>query len=594
MKKRVLNGVFLHSLGNRLFLYFTSLMVVPLVFTGILVYLISVQHISDIALQSNTQIVDKVAADLDGLLSDMSYIAGLVDGDELIDRAAQTSSRSDATALENARVEIEERLRAINEFRRDIDAIYLRLDNGLATKSRYYPLRDTVEMTDMDYARIKNRSYDEWTVSPNGSSVLDNQGAGVLSVASAVRDATSGRPCGVVIVELRLDTIETLLDLDIGQQGALLLLDAQNQLMCASPTADPTLIDAVMQVSEKTAIGNQTVIVDQSSRILLFRRMANTGWVTAGALPKSFLRQNGRMILGSILLIALLSLIGNMVISGKLRDYELRPIRSMISYVRNVRDGHFGQPLDIVRDDEIGELAKNILSMSSRIGTLLDTVKLEQEQLRIAEFKTMQAQINPHFLYNTLDSIAWLSCDGRNQQVVKMVHALTTFFRISLSRGKDIITVEEEVRQARSYLTIQKMRYTTQFDYMIYVDPAVEHQHVPKLILQPLVENALYHGIKACSHKCMLFINVLQSDSGVLIEVLDNGVGMQPAQLHALQNALERKGDQRAESFGMLNVHDRIRTLTRGHFTFSIQSELDVGTSIAIHIESLREESTNV
>lgn len=208
----------------------------------------------------------------------------------------------------------------------------------------------------------------------------------------------------------------------------------------------------------------------------------------------------------------------------------------------------------------------------------------------MAEFKAMQAQINPHFLYNTLDSIAWLSRDGKNQSVVEMVQALTTFFRTGLSRGRDIITVAEEARHVRSYLTIQKMRYAQQFDYMLYVDPAVESCAVPKLILQPLVENALYHGIKTCQHKCMLFVNVLGVEDGVLFEILDNGVGMPPDKLRALQNALERTGGKRAESFGMLNVYDRIRALTRGRFSFRIQSEEGIGTSITIRINRFLEE----
>lgn len=586
MKVKI-KGMFLHSLGNRLFLYFTLLMAVPLTLVGFSVYAISVEHISDMALQSSTQIIEKVSGDMDSLLTDMRYISRLVDNDKFIEQATQQNA---ALSSGQAAQTIEDRLRAINEFRTDIEAIYVRTDSGVQAKSRYYPLREEPLLSDEDYARIKNRTYDEWFVSEHGSLVLDNRDDGVLAVAAALNDAATGRPNGVVLVEVRQDTLRSMLDVNIGREGTVLLLNAQNELMSAVVDGDSEAVRSTLAVSGRTAIGTELRVVDNKQDILLFQRMPGSNWVIAGVVPKSFLRQNGKLILSSILLIAGFALLCNIAVSGRLRDYELRPIREMIAYVRSVRDGRFGEPLAVVRDDEIGELSKNMQSMSERIGSLMEAVKEEQEQLRMAEFKAMQAQINPHFLYNTLDSIAWLSRDGKNQSVVEMVQALTTFFRTGLSRGRDIITVSEEARHVRSYLTIQKMRYDQQFDYMLYVDPAVESCAVPKLILQPLVENALYHGIKTCQHKCMLFVNVLGVEDGVLFEILDNGVGMPPEKLRALQNALERNDGKRAESFGMLNVYDRIRALTRGRFSFRIQSEQGIGTSITIRINRFLEE----
>ncbi|MDO4270268.1 MAG: sensor histidine kinase [Eubacteriales bacterium] len=585
--KNKIKGVFLHSLGNRLFLYFTLLMAVPLMLVGFLVYTISVSHISDMALQSSTQIIEKVSGDMDSLLTDMVYIARLVDNDMLIEQVTQQNA---SAPLDQARRTTEDRLRAINEFRTDVESIYVRTDRGVEAKSRYFPLRDDPLLTDGEYERIKTRTYDEWFVSDGGSLVLDNRDGGVLAVAAALTDASTGRPNGVVLVEVRQDTLQEMLNVNIGREGTVFLLNAQNELMSAVIDGGSEVVRTALAVSARTAIGAQLCVVDNKQSMLLFQRLPSSSWVIAGVVPKSFLRQNGKLILSSILLIAGLAFLCNIAVSKRLRDYELRPIRDMITYVRAVRDGRFGAPIAVVRDDEIGELAKNIQSMSERIGSLMRAVKEEQEQLRAAEFKAMQAQINPHFLYNTLDSIAWLSRDGKNQSVVEMVQALTTFFRTGLSRGRDIITVAEEVRHVRSYLTIQKMRYDQQFDYMLYVDPTVESCAVPKLILQPLVENALYHGIKTCAHKCMLFINVLAAEDGVLFEILDNGVGMSPEKLEELQNTLERREGKRAESFGMVNVYDRIRSLTRGRFSFRIQSEQGIGTSITIRISRFMEE----
>jgi len=247
-----------------------------------------------------------------------------------------------------------------------------------------------------------------------------------------------------------------------------------------------------------------------------------------------------------------------------------------------VEQGVFGQPLPPERGDEIGKLASSIQEMSEKIGQLVETLKTEQERMRTAEFKALQAQINPHFLYNSLDSINWLARRGDVQKTTEMVTALTTFFRIGLSKGRDLITVREEVEHVRSYLVIQKIRYENQFDYSFCVDPETEKYFVPKLILQPLVENALYHGIKLCDRKCLLMIQVLSREDEIEIEVLDNGAGMDEETLRSVREAMEHTGENRTNSYGVVNVNDRIRILAGPQYGLVFTSEKGVGTSAKI------------
>ena len=227
-------------------------------------------------------------------------------------------------------------------------------------------------------------------------------------------------------------------------------------------------------------------------------------------------------------------------------------------------------------------MAVNTQEMSGKIGELLATVKAEQERMRTAEFRALQAQINPHFLYNSLDSINWLVRKGDMEKATEMISALTTFFRIGLSKGRDIITVREELEHVRSYLVIQKIRYESQFEYALYVDPETQNYFVPKLILQPLVENALYHGIKLCDRKCMLMIQVLSLEDRIEIEVLDNGAGMDEETLQAVREAMEHKGENKTNSYGVVNVNDRIQILAGREYGLKFTSEKDVGTSARI------------
>ena len=195
--------------------------------------------------------------------------------------------------------------------------------------------------------------------------------------------------------------------------------------------------------------------------------------------------------------------------------------------------------------DEITELGMSFNIMIGKIRELLDAKIKEQENLKKAELRALQAQINPHFLYNTLDTIIWMAESKKTDEVVQIVSALSSFFRISLSKGSDWITIGEEVERTRSYLTIQKMRYRDIMDFEIHVDDAVIDHTILKLVLQPLVENALYHGLKNKRQRGTILVRAEQKgDNEVLLEVEDDGIGMLPETCARIQAALNDDSDE--------------------------------------------------
>ena len=242
--------------------------------------------------------------------------------------------------------------------------------------------------------------------------------------------------------------------------------------------------------------------------------------------------------------------------------------------------------------DEITELGMSFNIMIGKIKELLDSKIKEQENLKKAELRALQAQINPHFLYNTLDTIIWMAESKKTDQVVKIVSALSDFFRISLSKGMDWITIGEEMQLIRSYLTIQKMRYRDILDFKIEVNEEVAENTILKLILQPLVENALYHGIK--NKRQGGTINVRARRNGkkeVLLEVEDNGIGFAPERLAQLRARLENdSGDIGLENgFGIGNVNRRIRLYYGRPYGLSIESEYTIGTCVTVVIPAKME-----
>jgi two-component system sensor histidine kinase YesM len=241
--------------------------------------------------------------------------------------------------------------------------------------------------------------------------------------------------------------------------------------------------------------------------------------------------------------------------------------------------------------DEIAELGISFNIMIGTIRELLDEKAKEQENLKKAELRALQAQINPHFLYNTLDTIIWLAEAHKTDQVVDIVRALSSFFRLSLSKGRDWITIAEEVERTRSYLTIQKMRYRDILDYTIEIEPQAQDKTILKLILQPLVENALYHGIKNKRQGGTITVRVLQPQPDeVRLEVEDNGIGMSPVQLAQIQALLQDEGSETGgeivgeQGFGMANVNKRVRLYYGPRYGLSIRSVAGVGTCATIVI----------
>jgi two-component system sensor histidine kinase YesM len=246
--------------------------------------------------------------------------------------------------------------------------------------------------------------------------------------------------------------------------------------------------------------------------------------------------------------------------------------------------------------DEITELGLSFNIMIGKIRQLLDAKIKEQEALKKAELKALQAQINPHFLYNTLDTIVWMAEANKTSQVIEIVRALSSFFRIALSKGQDWITIEQEIEHVRSYLTIQKMRYRDILDYHIEVDEDILNGTILKLTLQPLVENALYHGIKNKRHGGTIRVRGRRAGENlVCLDVQDNGVGFTPYKLGRLQEAIQAETDDvsltdisvRDSGFGLENVNKRIKLYYGKQYGLTVQSRYQEGTEVTVSIPLL-------
>ncbi len=285
----------------------------------------------------------------------------------------------------------------------------------------------------------------------------------------------------------------------------------------------------------------------------------------------------------SIIIVSIMA-IGGLFFSFIISNSISKPVALLSKITDQVAKGDLTVRSNITTGAEVKTLSDSLNIMIEKLSNLITTVKIEQSNLREAELKLLQEQINPHFLYNTLDTIIWLAESRKSEEVVEMVGSLSKYFRTSLSKGKAQVTLQEEELHVRSYLEIQKIRYKDIMEYIIDIPKDLLQLSIPKITLQPIIENALYHGIKNKRGKGMITLRGRRENNQVILLVSDNGLGMMEERLCEVRNSLGQTGHNKKDFFGLNNVNERIRLSYGTEYGIHIDSTYQIGTEVKIHI----------
>lgn len=264
-------------------------------------------------------------------------------------------------------------------------------------------------------------------------------------------------------------------------------------------------------------------------------------------------------------------------LAGEITD----PIGGVSDNVRKVGHGDFDITPVETNVIEVKELDRGILKMAGRIQTLLENVKEEERKHHMIQLELLQAQVNPHFLYNTLDTIVWMVEADMHDEAIEMLTHLSVFFRTVLSKGEDVISLHDEVLHTKSYLEIQQIRYSDILDYAIELPQDMEEIRLPKMTLQPLVENALYHGVKEKRGKSSIWITFEDAGRDIVIQVKDDGIGMTEDRLREVQEGLK---NNQSVGFGMSAVEGRLKLYYGEEYGLDICSKYQEGTVIRVNI----------
>jgi two-component system sensor histidine kinase YesM len=286
-------------------------------------------------------------------------------------------------------------------------------------------------------------------------------------------------------------------------------------------------------------------------------------------------------------MIAIFCFLASVIISYFISVRISRPIETLRRSMQAVEGGNFDIDIAINSTDEVNSLAQDFNIAIRKIKELIAQNVQVYEQKRKHELKALQAQINPHFLYNTLDSIIWMIECGEFEDAIVMTSTLAKFFRLGISKGGDIITVQDEIDHLNCYLTIQKMRYKDKLDFLVDVNRRIYACRTLKLLIQPLVENAIYHGLKTQPEKGMLKVIGDQEGEDIVFKVIDNGAGMTSQELSELYQP--RAASKGLGGVGVTNVHERIQLYFGAAYGVTFESAKGKGTVATIRLPALIE-----
>ena len=545
-------------------------------------------------------IIGQLNQNIDSYISYMDNIASLVAGSGDAYKYLYSESGIDALSLKEynqCRQRLTEQFKTILKGRSDIRNIGIvrrenesssLFNNGMSTRNQNLKL-DTQHW----YADAVGK-YDHYNLtSSHVQNVISGERPWVITLSRGIRNYTGeGDSDGVVFIDLNYSAISELCTQNsVGTKGYVFILDQdgnivyhpqQQQLYNELQTENISLI-----MNAKTDV--VTAGKGDDEKIYALSHSETTGWTIVGCMNMSELLKNSRKARSIYVLVALGLIAVALVISSEIARNITFPIQKLRDSMKRVQKGDFSAAeIEVYSDNEIGSLTRSFNVMTHKIQDLMAQNIQEQEQKRKIELKALQSQINPHFLYNTLDSIIWMAEGKKNEEVVLMTASLARLLRQSISIENELVTIGQEVEYVRSYLTIQKMRYKDKLEFEINVDPRITHAQIIRLVLQPIVENAIYHGLKYKESKGMLKVHGYELGERIIIDITDDGVGMDEETLKHIYD--KHKVNYHSNGVGVYNVQQRLVLYYGKEYGIIYHSEKGKGTTATVVIPKKQED----
>lgn len=534
------------------------------------------------------QLTGQVNNDIDSYINYMDNISSMLAANADV----QDYLFGNSTQIMEASKQLISQFSTVLNSRSDIYNVGLVHANGraLLNKGRSY-MNPYINMEQLEwYRKAVENPGKVYLSSAHVQHVVEGERPWVITLSRAINNFHDKEEKGVLFVDLNYSAIRTLCDeSSVGRKGYIFILDAEGNIVYhpqQQQLYNELQTEYIQEVknckSDYLELGE-----GEEARLYTVSRSEKTGWTVVSCSYISELLKRSDQAQRLYLLIAVILIIVTLIISNIVSRGITQPIQKLKQSMALVQEGNF-QAGNVESDsnNEIGSLTETFNVMTRRIQELMEEIISEQKAKRKSELKALQSQINPHFLYNTLDSIIWMAEGKKNEEVVLMTASLARLLRQNISNEDEEILIYQEVEYCKNYLTIQKMRYQDKMEFEIQVEPSIGNEKIIKLVLQPLIENAIYHGLKYKESKGFLLIRGYEQDGNILFEIQDNGVGMSEETLNHIFE--KHTVNYRSNGVGVYNVQKRIQLTYGPEYGISYTSVQGEGTTAVVKIPKER------
>lgn len=574
----------LKSIQTNMMLASVLLIVMTIIVMSVASYYLSKEAVQSSAQVYTTELVKQVYNNIKSYVNGMKYMSDLVSGNQTIQDYLSREKFDSLAEEEEYKRTISTFLESMLVSRTDITSVSIFGYNGqFVSGNSELELNPNIDITSFDWFKNARESEGKYAISSSHVQPLfKGSYPWVVSLSRELISKDGRKKLGVFLVDLNFSVMNDMFkDIKLGQRGYLFIVDSygnivyhpQQQLIYSNLKYE--MIDKVLETE------NDTFTSDEGGKRRIYTvQDSEFGWKIVGVSYVNEVVGNQKEVMLSLIVLGIVCIVMANIISFLLSLRISQPIKQLQNYMKEVEKGNFNIHVPVSDTIEIGRLAFAFNIMVGKIKELMSQVVRDQEQKRKSEMNALQAQINPHFLYNTLDSIIWMAESNKSQEVVLMTSALARLFRTSISKGKELVTIETELEHITNYLKIQKMRYRNKLDYHIDISENIRDYLTIKVILQPIVENAIYHGIKMKRGPGLITITSEETENDLILKVEDNGNGMDEETLRTL--LLPTSGTDNGKGVGVRNVNERLKLYFGIQYGLSYKSTLGEGTVVSI------------
>ncbi|MEG0784457.1 MAG: sensor histidine kinase [Christensenella sp.] len=560
---------------------FSVFMVVILVAMSGISYYYSYGSMRERTIADTEVILSQVGKNIGRYISNIESISGLINTNKDIISYLEHPEAEDAGV---ARANFSNFLNYLPQIDQNIVSIFVfDKENKPIYVPAYLRMKQNYDITqDEWYQNVENNMTDIPVITGTQvRTMTQGENPWVISLSRRILNRKTGGVVGTQLVELNYSAIDGILnDINLGSKGYIFIVDEEGN-MVYHPQLQ-LIYSGLKKENVAAALDAKTTVIElpQDNKIYDVTKIAGTDFSMVGVTFLDEIVASSQEMITIYIILTLIMALAAFIGSVQMAKYVTRPLSKLEHAVGEVEKGDLNANFDIKGTLETEKFAESLSSMINNVKQLMEQIMDDQEMIRTSELKALQSQINPHFLYNTLDSIVWIAEDTGSEKIKEITVALANYFRIVLSAGKDIISVHDEVEHVRSYLIIQKMRYEM-LDYKIEVEPAALACMMPKLLLQPIVENAIYHGVKNNADGGTIWIRGRAEDEKLIFTIDDNGRGMRAHELERIFDK-NRKSAIKHGGIAMRNIKDRIELYYGKEYGVRVESVYRRGTRVTV------------